>query len=152
MSWLKNRLADAERKKAERARLINEPQQKTISVVKEVTEVTDSNCKGCRSSWRDAYNFFETSIDLSVFVTQMALGTKVIDDTYYVRKSSCETCQICDSKGDRLYREYIPGRHSCGVPRFDWIFRDPSVEGCGCWLELKWYGINEKCPLKTPRW
>jgi hypothetical protein len=82
----------------------------------------------------------------------MAIGTKATPEEHARRKSICEACPEQDSRGVKLFREHKPGRHSCGEARLDWIFRDPEVDGCGCWLELKWHGKDQKCPLKTPRW
>lgn len=151
MSWLKNRLEQAEVKRLTRnvSAVLAQPDP----VPGQVPQASAESCQGCSgASWKLAFNFVDTITDLGVFASQMALGTKVDGYEYSRRREICESCAECDSRGNKLFREVVPGRHSCGVPRWDWIFRDPAREGCGCWLELKWHGKDQVCPLKQPKW
>jgi hypothetical protein len=62
------------------------------------------------------------------------------------RKAICAACDAVDSSGARLYREGADGP-TCGVPRLEELLRDSAVDGCGCYLEKKWTGKNQECPL-----
>lgn len=105
-------------------------------------------CSGCQANmFKKAMGVFSMGIGLAQFVGEMAVGIKATEEEHDKRKSACESCQAIDSTGLNMYREHKEGSHSCGEPRIDHILRDDSVDGCGCWLELKWWGKNEKCPL-----
>jgi hypothetical protein len=152
MNWLKKRLAQAEQKRLERnvSAVLADPVPGQSS---QPQAPPAGSCQGCSaSSWKLAFNFVDVTTELAVFAAQVSLGNRAGSEEYARRRGICESCQECDSRGDKLFREVVPGRHSCGVPRWDWIFRDPAREGCGCWLELKWHGKDQVCPLKVPKW
>lgn len=88
-----------------------------------------------------------------VDVIKALYGTPVSDEEYASRKKQCEACTAVDNKGEKLFR---PGKKggwfSCGAPFLQKPFRDKAKDGCGCWLQIKWGGKDQHCPLKPPRW
>ena len=80
------------------------------------------------------------------------VGQHVNDVEYKRRRDVCKTCMAIDSNGERLYRLDKAGRPTCGVMRLNKIIRDESKEGCGCYLEQKWKGVTQHCPLNPPKW
>jgi hypothetical protein len=109
------------------------------------------DCPTC--GWFDkVLDFVEAGGSLASFVGRKAVGQKVDQKEHDRRKAICESCTAVDSKGDRMFRNVALEKDSCGVPRFKRWFRISETEGCGCWLNLKWWGRGQKCPLKEPKW
>lgn len=92
------------------------------------------------------------AFDVVKFGIQLAADIKATDEEQATRRKACESCTATDSKGDRVFRAIDQGVFSCGVPVNKKLFRDKAVDGCGCWLNLKWLAKDEKCPLKEARW
>jgi hypothetical protein len=127
----------------------------TSSVVQPpITEhKSNGSCGSCKAGlWDQVLDFAKTGINLTSFLAEMAVDMKVTADEYERRKSICERCTACNPQGELLYRELKDGVHSCGVERPKKLLRISSIDGCGCYLELKWWGNNEKCPLQEPKW
>lgn len=85
-------------------------------------------------------------------VARAVVSPQVSDEEHDKRKAICEGCVDADRKGERLFREIRPGELSCGEPMFDYegrttkIFRNEKLDGCGCWLHLKWRKEGAVCP------
>jgi hypothetical protein len=154
-----------DRLKAAEARRINKPEsvkEKPAAIkilfqpspkISSATNSATSSCKGCAGTfWKKVYYFLEAPVSFASFVAEIAVGLRASEETQAQRKTICESCLATDSSGARLYREAFPGQHSCGKPWNDQVVRDPSVDGCGCFLEMKWIGKNERCPLPEPKW
>ena len=92
-------------------------------------------------------NLVNTGADLAKAAIATITGTYVSEECSLQRKKICSACWEKDSKGDRLYRANKDGRVSCGVPFEDDILREPTKEGCGCYLELKWKVKGMQCPF-----
>lgn len=78
------------------------------------------------------------------FASQMLADQKADEDVRERRESICRNCP--------LFVVIREGVFSCGKPVTRKVFRIRSKEGCGCWLNLKWLGVSEKCPLDPPKW
>lgn len=110
-------------------------------------------CAGCRASFiNKMISVGHGAFSVAKFAAQMTVGQKATEEQQATRKTACEGCTAVDSKGDRIYREISPGVFSCGQSAKEKLFRDKTVDGCGCWLNLKWIAKDEKCPLNPPRW
>jgi len=103
-------------------------------------------CGGCQANaFKKAVSAFKVGVGLARFVGEMAVGIKASQEVHDSRKATCEGCPLLDSAGDRMFRGHDEG-HSCGKPRLENVLRDEEKDGCGCWLEMKWWGKSEKCP------
>lgn len=110
-------------------------------------------CSACRRGWiHQTLNFMSGVVHLADALAHLAVDDKVPQDEHDRRKRICEECPIRDPKGDPLFRDIGHGRFSCGAPATHKLLRDPQVDGCGCFLNLKWWIKGERCPLKDPRW
>lgn len=86
----------------------------------------------------------EAAVDLAKYV----VGERAEEELVYRRQSLCMLCTDVDSEGRRLFRTWSgEGKaNTCGVFRPKKLLRDPAVDGCGCLLQLKWKGKDQKCP------
>ena len=102
-------------------------------------------CGGCKGSWwKHAVDFGHGTFDVVRYAAQMAAGIKAPEEVQASRQKACRACPLFTSVGEGIY--------SCGVPATKKVFRIRSKDGCGCWLNLKWLGKDEKCPLEQPKW
>lgn len=62
-----------------------------------------------------------------------------------VRRRACEECPGRDVHGQPLYR-LSGGLRTCGAPLWQMPERDPSRDGCGCLLNVKWRYSGVECP------
>ena len=99
-------------------------------------------CVGCM--WRSLVNFGYGTFSIIRFAAQIAADKKVSEDCRAKREEICRTCELFKTVKKDVY--------SCGVPFNEKRLRQPEKDGCGCWLNLKWIGISENCPLRPPKW
>jgi hypothetical protein len=125
----------------------------TLIPVPAQQEKAPSTCGGCAGkAYEQAIDFGVTIKNLAGFIAGMALNDKVDPAEFRRRRSVCISCTAVDTKGDRLFRKIKIRTFTCGIPRTKLLFRISSVDGCGCWLNLKWWGRDQHCPLKEPKW
>ena len=102
-------------------------------------------CEGCFANWwRKAIDFGEGIFSVSRFAVQIAADQRASEDDQKVRETVCRACPLFNTIKDGVF--------SCGKPVTERLFRIRGKEGCGCWLNLKWLGKSEKCPLEPPKW
>ncbi len=63
------------------------------------------------------------------------------------RQRICGACTVTDPEGDQLFRQDQKGRYFCGKPLFQKKLRQPQIDGCGCFLKIKWKKKWTRCPL-----
>jgi glycosyltransferase involved in cell wall biosynthesis len=77
-------------------------------------------------------------------------GKIASDELIKQRQLICMGCKEVDPDGELLFRE-TEGKHYCGKPWKEIIYRSQKKWGCGCELEDKWLYVRAKCPrLKWP--
>lgn len=110
-----------------------------------VLKVTVSSCHGCGSNvWKRLVNFGESVVKTATAIIEISSGDKSRDDTVESRRHICLYC--------KLVQEPMASIYSCGIPFPEKPLRDPNIDGCGCFLNLKWRAKHERCPLPEPLW
>jgi hypothetical protein len=102
-----------------------------------------ADCTDCISNiWENIKDLGGSLKDIVKFVVE----EKADQQEWERRKQICMSCQYKNSNGERLIRSIQGGYYSCGLFRLREILRDSKAEGCGCILNIKWAGKNQKCP------
>lgn len=70
-----------------------------------------------------------------------------VDEMVIRRSIQCGLCNKVDSVGHRLFRLDDFSEPVCGMPYVLLPKRD-TMDGCGCFLRLKWAIKSEKCPFE----
>jgi len=101
-----------------------------------------TGCFGC--AWKKMLDFGYGTFSVVRFAAQIAVGQKTSDGIQAKREEICRGCH--------LFKVVKDGIFSCGVPITEKVVRIRDKDGCGCWLNLKWLGVSEKCPLTPSKW
>lgn len=78
-------------------------------------------------------------------IGKFIIGQRSTQDEFIKRKNICQQCTAVDSRGIRLFRKINENYYSCGALRIEKVLRNSNEDGCGCVLNIKWAGQNQKC-------